>query len=48
MLQGNAVRAYEGFLELPVPIVLAVVWVAGAVLEGALVVALYWTALELV
>jgi hypothetical protein len=34
-------RAYEGFLELPVPVVLAVLWVVGAALEVACVVALY-------
>ena len=34
-------RAYEGFLELPVPVVLAVLWVAGAALEVACVVTLY-------
>ena len=34
-------RAYKGFLELPVPVVLAVLWVAGAALEVACVVALY-------
>lgn len=34
-------RAYERFLELPVPVVLAVLWVAGAALEAACVVALY-------
>jgi hypothetical protein len=34
------VRAYEGFLELPVWVVLATMWVAGATLlgSGALVV----------
>ncbi len=34
-------RAYEGFLELPVPVVLAVLWVAGAALEVACVVTFY-------
>ena len=34
-------RAYEGFLELPVPVVLAVLWVAGAALEVACVLTLY-------
>jgi hypothetical protein len=38
---------YEQFLELPVPVVLAVLWVVGAVLEGG-VVALYWSGLLLV
>ncbi len=41
MLRGNPGWAYERFLELPVPIVLAVLWVGGAVLEGSCVVALY-------
>ena len=39
---------YEQFLELPVPFVLAVLWFVGAVIEGALVVALYWSGLVLV
>ena len=39
---------YEQFLELPVPFVLAVLWVVGAALEGALVAALYWSGLLLV
>jgi hypothetical protein len=39
---------YERFLELPVPFVLAVLWFVGAVIEGALVVALYWSGLVLV
>jgi hypothetical protein len=39
---------YEQFLELPVPFVLAVLWVVGAVLEGALVAALYWSGLLVV
>ncbi len=34
-------RAYEGFLELPVPVVLAVLWVAGAALGVACVVTLW-------
>ena len=41
MPQDVLARAYEGFLELPVPIVLAVLWVAGAVLEALCIVALY-------
>jgi len=41
MPQDALDRAYEGFLELPVPVVLAVLWVAGAALEVACVVALY-------
>jgi hypothetical protein len=34
-------RTYAGFLELPVPVVLAVLWVVGAALEVACVVTLY-------
>lgn len=34
-------RAYERFFELPVHVVLAVLWGAGAALEAACVVALY-------
>jgi len=41
MLLDNLGRAYEWFLELPVLIVLAVLWVVGLVLEGLGVVALY-------
>ena len=41
MPRGAPDRAYEGFLELPVPVVLAVLWVAGAVLEGLCIAALY-------
>ena len=49
MLKEDLVgQYYERFLELPVPLVLAVMWVAGAVLEGALVAALYWNGLVLV
>jgi hypothetical protein len=33
--------AYEWFLELPVPVVLAVLWSTGAVLMGSCVLALY-------
>jgi hypothetical protein len=39
---------YEQFLELPVPFELAVMRVVGAVLEGTLVAALYWSGLLLV
>jgi hypothetical protein len=38
----------NGVLELPVPFVLAALWVVGAVLEGALLAALYWSGLLLV
>jgi hypothetical protein len=34
MLRGHTVRAYEGFLELPVFIVLAVMWVGGRCSKG--------------
>jgi hypothetical protein len=33
-------QLYEGFLELPVAVVLPVLWLLGAVLEGTCVVAL--------
>jgi hypothetical protein len=49
LLKDDLVGQYcEQFLELPVPFVLAVLWVVGAVLEGALVAALYWSGLLLV
>lgn len=35
-------RAYERFLELPVPIVLAALWLAGAAFMGACGLALYY------
>jgi hypothetical protein len=41
MPQDDPARAYEGFLGLPVPVVLAVLWVAGTALEVACVVTLY-------
>ena len=34
-------QAYEWFLELPVPVVLAVLWFAGLVILGSLVLVLY-------
>lgn len=34
-------RVYERFLDLPVPLVLAVLWVVGVVLLGADVLVLY-------
>jgi hypothetical protein len=40
-------RAYVAFLELPVPLVLLVLWVSGALLEGLCVVALYEAGLVL-
>jgi hypothetical protein len=36
-LDARTGRLYEGFLELPVPAVLAVLWVAGVALEVACV-----------
>jgi hypothetical protein len=36
-------RTYERFLELPVPVVLAGLWVAGVALLGSIALALYWT-----
>ena len=39
--EGPAVSSYERFLELPVPIVLAVMWVAGAALLGSCALTLY-------
>ena len=41
MPQDALDRAYEGFLELPVSVVLAGLWVAGAALEVACVAMLY-------
>ena len=42
MLNGQVVgQAYGRFLELPLAVVLAVLWLVGAVLEGMCVVALY-------
>jgi hypothetical protein len=42
MLRVNLEQGYERFLEMPVPVVLGVLWVAGVVLEGLCVAALYW------
>ena len=42
---------YEGFLEMPVPVVLLSLWLAGAALLGLGILTLYylfWLALELV
>ncbi len=39
--QGIVSRAYTGFLELPVVIVLMTTWLAGVALIGALVMLLY-------
>ena len=35
-------RTYEGFLELPVPVVLVVLWLLGALMLGAVVIGVYW------
>ena len=40
--RGWVKSAIEWFLELPVTIVLAVLWLAGAVLTGLFVLALYY------
>ena len=39
--QGRIARSYEWFLELPVPIVLAAMWLAGVGLMSGGVLALY-------
>jgi hypothetical protein len=39
--KGKVSRAYRGFLELPVPIVLFVLWLAGAMLISLCALALY-------
>lgn len=46
--QGRIARAYEWLLRLPVPIVLAALWLTGAALIGVGVLALYlfWLALK--
>ena len=41
-------QGYERFLELPVPVVLVVLWVMGALLEGLCVATLYWSGQALV
>jgi hypothetical protein len=51
MLRVNVEQGYERFLEMPVPVVLVVLWVAGVVLEVLCVVelySLYWNGLVLV
>jgi hypothetical protein len=51
MLRVNVEQGYERFLKMPVPVVLAVLWVVGVVLEVLCVVelyALYWNGLVLV
>jgi hypothetical protein len=46
--QGRLARSYEWFLELPVPIVLGAMWLAGVGLTSVGVIVLYllWLALE--
>ncbi len=41
VLKGQIDQAYELFLELPVAVVLAMLWLLGAVLGASCVVALY-------
>jgi hypothetical protein len=43
-------RSYESFLELPVPVVLVLLWIAGVVLLSlcAAVLYLYWLLLQAV
>jgi hypothetical protein len=51
MLRVNLEQGYEQFLELPVPVVLMMLWVGGAVLEVLCVAelySLYWNGLALV
>jgi hypothetical protein len=38
---GMAIRSYERFLELPVPMVLSVVWLVGSALPGLALVGLW-------
>ena len=46
--QGWHARPYEWFLELPVPVVLTAMWLAGVgiISAGVLVLYLFWVALE--
>jgi hypothetical protein len=50
MCKGRIVRTYERFLDLPVAIVLVVLWLAGTglVVLGALTLYLCWTFLRAV
>lgn len=51
MLRVNLEQGYEQFLELPVPVVLVVLWVMGVVLEVlgvAVLYSLYWNGQVLV
>jgi hypothetical protein len=47
---GIVERLYESFLEFPVPVVLALLWLAGVVVVGFCVAALYlyWLVLQAV
>ena len=48
--RANVDRGYERFLEMPVPVVVMVLWAAGVVLEGlcaAELYSLYWNGLVL-
>jgi hypothetical protein len=47
---GRIQRAYESFLDLPVPVVLVVLWLAGVVLLSLCAAALYlyWLLLQAV
>ena len=42
MRRNKAQRAYEWILELPVPVVLGIMWLMGAALTGLCVLALYF------
>ncbi|MDQ3912356.1 MAG: hypothetical protein M3305_11440 [Actinomycetota bacterium] len=44
MSNSQVGQTYERFLELPVAVVLAVLWLMGAVLEGTCVLALFVSA----
>lgn len=41
MRRNKAQRVYEWILELPVPVVLVIMWLAGAALAGLSVLVLY-------
>jgi hypothetical protein len=40
-------RTYEWLLELPVAVVVGMMWLTGAALIGSLVIVLYWAVWEL-
>jgi hypothetical protein len=40
--KGSIEHLYEAFLELPVPVVLVILWLTGAMLLGLCAAALYW------